>query len=104
MPTLLLRTYHGSKTLQFDTGSSFLLKIHIFYYQYAKFRNAAYEKVHLDLLQIFLKIKLKTHSKLSKKFVDKFCSDCNWTRTHNHLVHKQTLNQFGQMVECLFMS
>ena len=63
MPKLLLRTYHGSKILQFDTGSSFLLKIHIrFYYQYAKFRNAAYEKVHLDLLQIFLKIKLKTYS------------------------------------------
>ena len=21
-------------------------------------------------------------------------SDCNWTRTHNHLVHKRTLKQF----------
>ena len=38
MTTLLLRTYHGSKILQFDTGSSFLLKIHIiFYRRYAKF-------------------------------------------------------------------
>ena len=70
MPKHLLRTYHGNKILQFDTGSSFLLKIHInFYYQYAKFRNAAYEKVHLNLLQSFLKIKLKAHRHLSKNFV-----------------------------------
>ena len=75
MPALQLRTYYGSKILQFDTGSSFLLKIHInFYYQYAKFINASYEKVQLDLLQSFLKIKLKAHSQLSKNFVDKFCS------------------------------
>ena len=75
MPTLLLRTYHGSKILQFDTGSPFLLKVHIvFYCQYAKLRNAPYEKVHLDLLQSFLKIKLKAHSQLSIKIVDKFCS------------------------------
>ena len=61
MPTLLLRTYYGSKILQFDSGSSFLLKIlHTnFYYQYAKFRNAAYEKVHLDLFKSFPKIKIK---------------------------------------------
>ena len=52
-----------------DTGSSFLLKIHInFYYQYAKFRNAAYEKVRLDLLESFFKIKLKADSQISKKF------------------------------------
>ena len=60
MPTSLLRTCHGSKILQFDAGSSFLLKIHInFYYQYSKLHNAAYEKVHLDLLKSFLKIKWK---------------------------------------------
>ena len=52
-----------------------LLKIHIvFYCQYAEFRNTPYQKVHLDLLQSFLKIKLKAHGQLSKKFVDKFCS------------------------------
>ena len=45
---------------------AFLVEIHIiFYCQYAKFRNAVYEKVHLDLLQSFLKIKLKAHSQLS---------------------------------------
>ena len=75
MPTFLLRTYHGSKILQFDTGCSFLLKIHInLYCQCAKFRNVAYEKVNLDLLQSLLKINLKGHSQLSKKFVDTFCS------------------------------
>ena len=31
-----------------------------------------------------------------------FLSDCNGIQTHNHLVRKQTLGQFGQMVECLF--
>ena len=66
MPILLLRNYHGSKILQFNTGGSFLVKIHIiFYCQHAKFRNTAYGKVHLDLLQNFLKIKLKAHSQLS---------------------------------------
>ena len=70
MPTLLLRTYHTGKILQFDTGGSFLTKIHInFYCQYAKFRNAAYENIHLDLPQSFLKIKLKAPRQLSKKFV-----------------------------------
>ena len=63
MSTLLLRTFHGSKILPFDMGSSFLPKIHIiFYCKYAKFRNAVYEKVHLDLLQSCLKIKAKAHS------------------------------------------
>ena len=72
---LLLGAYHGSKILQFDNESSFLLKIHvIFYCHYAKFRNAAYEKVHLDLLQSFFKIKRKALSQHSKKFVDKFCN------------------------------
>ena len=66
MSTLLLKTYSGSKILQFDTRSSFLVKIYIiFYCQYAEFRNAAYQKIHLDLLQSFLKIKLKPHSQLS---------------------------------------
>ena len=66
MSTLLLKTYSGSKILQFDTRSSFLVKIYIiFYCQYAEFRNAAYQKIHLNLLQSFLKIKLKPHSQLS---------------------------------------
>ena len=25
-------------------------------------------------------------------------SDCNWTRTHNHLVHKRTLNHLAKLV------
>ena len=75
MQTLVLRTYLGRKIQQFDTGSSFLVRIHInFYYRYGKFGNTAYEKVHLDLLQSFLKFKLKAYSQLSKKVVDKFCS------------------------------
>ena len=54
---------------------AFLLKIPIiFLCQYAKFSNAAYKNVHLDLIQSFLKIKLKAHIQLSKKFVNKLCS------------------------------
>ena len=63
MATFPLRIYHGGKILQFDTERSFLLIILInVYYQYAKIRNAAYRKVHLDLTQSFLKIKLKAYS------------------------------------------
>ena len=50
MPTLLLRTYYGSNLLQYDTGSFFSEDSH----------NSSF--------------KLKAHSQLSKKFVDKFCS------------------------------
>ena len=58
MPTLPLRTCHGSKILQFDNGRTFLSKIHIsFYCQYAKFSKL-----------------LKAQSQFSKKFMDKFCS------------------------------
>ena len=68
MSTLLLSTYHGIEILQFDTGSSFLLKIHvIFHCQYSQYSNAAYEKFHLGLLQCFFKIKPKTNSQLFKK-------------------------------------
>ena len=46
---------------------AFLVEIHIiFYCQYVEFRNAANEKVHLDLLKSFFKIKLKLHSQLFK--------------------------------------
>ena len=83
MPTLLLRTYYGTEILQFDTGSSFLLKIYInLYFQYLKFRNATYEKFHLDLLESFLKIKLKSHTQLSKKCVDKFSSPSFYALNH----------------------
>ena len=54
---------------------AFLVEIHIiFYCQYGKFRNAAHENVHLDLLQSFFEIKIKAHSQLSKKCENKFCS------------------------------
>ena len=28
-------------------------------------------------------------------------SDCNWTRTHNHLVHKRTLNYLAKLAKWL---
>ena len=31
--------------------------------------------------------------KLVKNYKNNNLSDCNWTRTHNHLVHKRTLNR-----------
>ena len=30
-----------------------------------------------------------------------FISDCNWTRTHNHLVHKRTLNHLAKLAKWL---
>ena len=127
MPTLLLRTYHGSKFLQFDTGSSFLLKIHIIIPNILKIHIiitnilkihiiitnilkihiiiANILKIHIIIANILkihiiitnipnpvlLRMKIagsfgltpkfsqnlvKTHSQLSKRFVDKFCSPC----------------------------
>ena len=67
---------------KFCTGSSFLLEIHIFHCQYVKFCNATHEKVHLDLFQSFVKIKLNAHNELPKKFVNKFCSPCFCTFDH----------------------
>ena len=70
MPTLLLRTCHGSKILQFDTGSSFLSFI-------ANMPNPVVLRMKKFIsiyFKVFLKIKLKGHSQFSKKFVDKFCS------------------------------
>ena len=35
------------------------------------------------------------NKRLKKQARDKYRSDCNWTRTQNHLVLKQTLNHSG---------
>ena len=32
-------------------------------------------------------------------FLDKNFSDCNWIRTHNHLVHKRTLNHLAKLAK-----
>ena len=38
---------------------------------------------------------------IEKKY---YLSDCNWIRTHNHLVHKRTLNHLAKLgtIECGF--
>ena len=41
---------------------------------------------------------------LKKRYQNKFeepmkGSDCNWTRTHNHLVRKQTLNHLAKLTK-----
>ena len=69
----------SQKLLETPTFYHILISFHgkwrvNFFCQYTKFRNAAYEKVHLDLVQNFFKIKLKVHNQLSKKCLDKFCS------------------------------
>ena len=33
---------------------------------------------------------------------DNISSDCNWTRTQSHLVHKRTLNHLGKLVFNIF--
>ena len=59
MPKLLLRTYFGIKILQIHTGGSFLLKIHVIMPNYEMLRV---KRFILNLLQSFLKIKLKVYS------------------------------------------
>ena len=34
-------------------------------------------------------------------YVIRSLSDCNWNRTHNHLVHKRTLNHLAKLVYCV---
>ena len=38
-------------------------------------------------------------SEMENPIIDKEnnISDCNWTRTHNHLVHKRTLNHLAKL-------
>ena len=43
-----------------------------------------------------------TKTKISWSFLSSFqagrnLSDCNWTRTHNHLIHKRTLNHLANL-------
>ena len=35
----------------------------------------------------------------NEKSNEKDLSDCNWTRTHNHLVHKRTLNHLAKLTK-----
>ena len=75
---LLANTYtqnlSSQQTSSICIGSFFSGDSHNLLLPYATFRNAAYENVHLDFFQSFFKIKIKAHSQLSKKCVDKFCS------------------------------
>ena len=69
-----------------------------------------YKKIDLPLSTISFTVKSHADNHFCKYlFVSNIIQcDCNWTRTHNHLVRKRTLNhlaklgQFGQMVECSF--
>ena len=42
---------------------------------------------------------------LKIKSVDYRCylSDCNWARTHNHLVHKRTLNHLAKLAKLVLV-
>ena len=42
-------------------------------------------------------IRLVIYSDLSSVRNGFFLSDCNWTRTHNHLIHKRTLNHLAKL-------
>ena len=41
----------------------------------------------------------KDKSSKQKKTINNIKSDCNWTLTHNHLVHKQTLNHLAKLAK-----
>ena len=40
-------------------------------------------------------------TKVSWKIEIELLSDCNWTRTHNHLVRKRTLNHLAKLIKWL---
>ena len=41
-------------------------------------------------------------SRNSKQTRNPSLSDCNWTRTHNHLVHKRTLNHLAKQARFVY--
>ena len=48
------------------------------------------------------KVKLQTPEIMNllsstNRLIDKINHDCNWTRTHNHLVRKRTLNHLAKL-------
>ena len=68
MPALLLRTYHGSKILQFDTGSPFFI-----------------EDSHKLLLSVCqIQQAAQGPKQFSKKFMYKFC--CPFFCAFNHFI------------------
>ena len=56
-----------------------------------------------DLLNQNDKLLVRTlifdESELSKFGNTDILNDCNWTRTHNHLVHKRTLNHLAKLAK-----
>ena len=45
----------------------------------------------------FQMLKQKVYLLLESLIQQNDFSDCNWTRTHNHLVHKRTLNHLAKL-------
>ena len=54
--------------------------------------------VFFRLLEVILQVAGIRKSFLKLSYV---ISDCNWTRTHNHLVHKRTLNHLAKLANHL---
>ena len=59
----------------------------------AKYYMAALEQSFIELLEQSVKLKVTLLSRMSKQRENQ--SDCNWTRTQNHLVRKRTLNHLA---------
>ena len=56
-------------------------------------------RIHLTIMSKFCFLVSKSISK--KMHIKSFVSDCNWTRTHNYLVHKRTLNHLAKLIKWL---
>ena len=48
--------------------------------------------------KVFLKVPM-IGFKINKHLKAHLVSDCNWIRTHNHLVHKRTLNHLAKLAK-----
>ena len=75
-------------------------KVFLFSERLAKFRGNFQEK-NIRALLFLYKTQFWKNRRRYQIDPQTFLGDCNETRTHNHLVRKQTLNQnkTGQMIE-----
>ena len=49
--------------------------------------------------KLFYPVNEKVIGKMKDEYDGKPINDCNWTRTHNHLVHKRTLNHLAKLAK-----
>ena len=65
---------------------------------YSLFTNCSFDKTKIKLSYYRGKNCMKNFFKDLREHATKI-NDCNWTRTHNHLVRKRTLNHLAKLTK-----